>query len=140
MQIYMFRFDNPNILSFIIIKFVKHFRNILAVSFFHALVFLKGDCIFLAFLDSLVYAHPFDVGIVVLTFHHELAQSLSHHKGIGIATIETPIFPTLKACDKQQELYDFQRLVVRIDVARKVVDLLLAKLVIRNAKEYEHSL
>ena len=136
----MFRFDNPNILSFIIIKFVKHFRNILTVRLLHALVFLKRDCILLAFLDSLVYAHPFDVGIVVLAFHHELAQSFRHHKGIGIATIETPIFSTLKACNKQQKLYDFQRLVVRIDVACKVVDLLLAKLVIRNAKEYEHSL
>ena len=140
MQNYIFSLYIPNKLRIITIKFVKNIRNAFAISLFHALVFLKRDGVLFAFLDTLVVAHAFNVGIVVLTFHQELVQSLCDNQSIGIAAIEAPIFAPFKACYEQKELNHLQGLVVRIDVAGEVVDLFFREPIIRNAKKDEHTL
>ena len=140
MQNYIFTLFIPNKLRIITIKFVKCIRDLFAIGLFHLLELLKRYGVLFPFGNLLVVAHTFYVRIVVFAFHQELVQSLSDHKGVGVATIEPSILSSLKACDKQQELDHFQCLVVRIDVAGEVVDLLLAESVIRHTEKDEHSL
>lgn len=136
----MFSLYIPNKLRIITIKFVKNIRNAFTIGFFNTFVFFKRDGVLFAFFHPLVVSNAFNIGIIVFALHQELVQSFSNYKCIGIATIETSVFASFKSCYKQQELNHLQCLVVRIDVAGEVVDLFLTKLVIRNAKEHEHSL
>jgi len=136
----MFSWNIPNILSFITIKYVKRFGNAFTLGIFHALIFLKCYGIFLAFLACLFCPHTLNVGIVVFTFHHELVQSFRYNQCIRITTIKPTVPPTLKPCNEQKELDHFQCLVVCVDVAGEVVNLLLAELFIGNTKKDEHSL
>ena len=136
----MFSLYIPNKLRFIIIKFVKHIGNAFAIGFFPTFVFFKRDGVLFAFLDTLVIAHAFNVGIVVFAFHQELVQSFRYYKCVGVAAIEPPVFAALKACYEQQELNHLQGLIVRIYVTCKVVDLFFREPIIRNAKKDEHAL
>ena len=136
----MFSWNIPNILSFITIKYVKCFGNAFTLGILHALVFFKRYSTFLAFLACLFSPHTLNVGIVVFTFYHELVQGFRNCKGIRCITIELPIPPALKPCDKQKELDHFQCLVVCVDVAGEVVNLLLTELFIGNTKKDKHSL
>ena len=136
----MFYLNIPNILRIITIKCVKRLRNAFTLGIFHSFVFLKRYRALFAFLYPFVGTHPFNVGIVVFPFHHELVQGFRYNQCIRITAIKPTVPTALKPCDEQKELDHFQRLVVGVDVAREVVDLLLAESVIRHAKEYEHTL
>ena len=136
----MFSLYIPNKLRIITIKFVKNIRNAFTVGLFHSFVLFKRNGVLLSFIYTLFVAHAFDVGIVVFSFHHKLVQSLSYDQCIGVSTIEPPVLAAFKACNEQQELDHLQCLVVCVYVTSKVIDLLLAKLVIRYAKEHKHTL
>lgn len=136
----MFSLNIPNILRIITIKCVKRLRNAFTLGIFHSFVFLKRYRALFAFLYPFVGTHPFNVGIVVFPFHHELVQGFRYNQRIGITAVESTVPPALKPCNKQKKLNHFQRLVVCIDVAGEVVDLLLAESVIRHTEKDEHSL